>query len=142
MVTMFKQLCAKFQLYFAELYGARGGSGTVVDLTSYLGGTPCLSVRDVEFYKIPTSAKDVRMRLRSAQDRSLRGGTVCPSSFIFLFDGLLADVYHNYSCRGMVALRKDPNEGNKINRFRPVTAECRLYDLGQGVSQEVGAFPR
>lgn len=50
----------KIDQYFADLYNARGDSGTVVNFISYLTGMPHLSARGAGFCRMPIIAEDIR----------------------------------------------------------------------------------
>lgn len=76
MITESKQVYAEFQQYFAELYGARDGSGMVVDFTFYLNGMSHLSARDTEFCEMLMTAKIYRTSWRHEQERGLRSRMV------------------------------------------------------------------
>jgi hypothetical protein len=131
-----EQMCAAFQRHFAELFGARGvAEGEGVNFTTYLDGMPRLSDMDAEFCEMPITAEEIRNAMTGCAREKSPGLDGLPYEFYYhlpdLFGGLLADVYCNWQQNGripssvsrgvVVLLRKDPNKGDHIDNFRPVT---------------------
>ena len=96
---------------------------------------PRLSDMDAEFCEMPITAEEIRDAMTGCAGEKSPGLDGLPYEFYYhlpdLFGGLLADVYCNWQQNGripssvsrgvVVLLRKDPNKGDHIDNFRPVT---------------------